>query len=588
MSTDVAEPLLRARRALDDLSPRISTEDWLWDGSIDRWCLAFTAYLERPVKIPKVTRWVFTVSPDYPNCKVEIYPALIEGIEDTHPHQSNNGLEGHGKYCRSGSVCLFTENAEWGVQGDSDFTLLSHAERFLEWLERANEGTLMKAGDRVEFPMQRIGCSGTVLYLEDNVSKMTWDSHPTSRDGVFETFENRLGQTCLSSFRETSGGLVYFAGWGSAFDENEIVSSGRGIWLIAPSIPHVRCWQSPNTYRELREWAGKEGIDLDDVIARNASGLRDGARHFLAIGTPCPDSVGEDPRSLSWFVAKMPRLADDREFKGGGVHDRKVLKIVDRHKYLYPGVRVDWIDSVNCSRKQMHSRGALCDELAGSRIAIIGVGSLGSLMADCLVRGGATDLCVFDSDRFEMGNVTRHLLRSGDVGARKATAVATALNATSPTAEVESGEEIDKDNAAVLNKFDIIIDCSSSPKLRSILDGLNGEQRLFVCSFGYAAERVYVSASLLDSFSSEEYQKTFERLMREDAEKIEEEGLPWEGTGCWSPVFPARHSDVSRAASLVVDCIDRMTERKMVKANYAYVTKRDEDGFLLGVDRMEL
>ena len=77
-------------------------------------------------------------------------------------------------------------------------------------------------------------------------------------------------------------------------------------------------------------------------------------------------------------------------------------------------------------------------------------------------------------------------------------------------------------------------------------------------------------------------------MMRKDAEKIKEEGLPWEGTGCWSPVFPARHSDVSRAASLVVDCIDRMTERRKTKANFAYVTKRDEDGFLLGIDRMEL
>lgn len=230
----------------------------------------------------------------------------------------------------------------------------------------------------------------------------------------------------------------------------------------------------------------------------------------------------------------------------------------------------------------------MCDELADSRIAIIGVGSLGSLVADCLVRGGATDLCVFDSDRFEMGNVTRHLLRSGDVGARKAIAVATALNATSPTAAAESGEKIDKDSAAALRKFDIIIDCSSSSKVRSILDGLKGGQRLFVCSFGYAAERVYVSASLLGSFSSEEYGKTFEGLMREDAEEIKEEGLPWEGTGCWSPIFPARHSDVSRAASLVVDCIDRITERRKAKANYAYVTKRDEDGFLLGIDRMEL
>lgn len=588
MNMNVTEALSRARRSLNDLSPRISVEDWRWDDSVDKWCLAFTAYLGCPGKVPGISRWVFTVSSDYPDCRVRIYPAADGGIMDTYPHQSNNGLEGYGEYCRSGNVCLFTESAEWAMRGSADFVLLSHAERFIEWLERANEGTLLKTGDNVEFPMQRIACGGTVIYREDELTMKVWEDCLSPHDGVLETAENLFGQICLSSFYGPDGNLIYSADWGTAFDDDKIKKTSLGIWLIAPSVPHVRCWQSPNTYGELREWARKDGIDLDNVIARNASSLRDGARHFLAIGTPCSDTVGGKPQSLSWFVAQMPRLADEGEFGGGGVHNRKVLKTVDRQKYFASEVLVDWIRSTNCSKEQMHSRGGLCDELANSEIAIIGAGSLGSLVADCLVRGGATDLCLFDSDRFEMGNVTRHLLRSCDVGIGKASAVASSLSMTSPVVKVKSKDEIDRDNAAELSKFDVIIDCSSSPSVLSILNELRGNQRLFVCSFGYAAEKVYISAASLDSFSSEGYKQTFEELLREDAERIEAEKLPWEGTGCWSPVFPAKHSDVGRAASLVVDCINQITEQKIAKADYAYVMRRDEGGIISEISRVEL
>ena len=588
MSANVTESLRRARRSLDDLFPQISVEDWLWDDLIGEWCLAFSARVERPDKVPGITRWVLTASSDYPNCRVKIYPAADGGIGDTHPHQANNGLERYGEYCRSGDVCLFTEGAEWARRGHADFTVLAHVERFLEWLECANEGTLMKIGDHVEFPMQSTAHGEIVFYHEDDASKAVWDRHPTIRSGMLKTVQNRFGQTCLFSFHDSNRKPVYSAIWGTAFDEDRAEKTDWGIWLIAPSVPHVRCWQSPNTYGELREWAKGEGIDLDGVIARNASSLRDGVRHFLAIGVTCPDVVGGELQSLSWFIAKMPRLADEGEFAGGGVHNRRVLKTVDRQKHFMSSARIDWAISVNCSKEQVCSRGGLCDELSSSRIAIIGMGSLGSLVADCLVRGGATDLCIFDSDKFEAGNVSRHLLRFCDVGTGKAAAVAAALSMTSPIAKVDYKGRIEKGNATALKEFDVVIDCSSSPSVLSILDSLEGGQRLFVCSFGYAAERVYIYASSVGSFSFEGYQNAFGELLKEDAKRIEEKGLPWEGIGCWSPVFPAKHSDVSRAASLVADCINRTVERKKLRASYAYVTKRDGCGFLLGIERIEL
>lgn len=140
MNQEVPEPLCRARRSLEELASFITVEDFIWDGVIAEWCLPFTAHLKHSHRIPETTSWIFTVSSAYPDCKIKIYPALDGGIEDTHPHQSNNGLKAHGKYCRSGNVCLFPENTEWGLRGSPDFTLLSHATRFLQWLESANEG----------------------------------------------------------------------------------------------------------------------------------------------------------------------------------------------------------------------------------------------------------------------------------------------------------------------------------------------------------------------------------------------------------------------------------------------------------------
>ncbi len=236
----------------------------------------------------------------------------------------------------------------------------------------------------------------------------------------------------------------------------------------------------------------------------------------------------------------------------------------------------------------MHSRGSLCDKLIDSRIALIGAGSLGSMVANNLVRGGATDLCIFDSDRFRIGNATRHLLRACDVGREKAPAVASLLNETNPMGQIEWKDEVDKNNAKSLKGFDVIIDCSASLSVLSILDSLEGNQKLFVCSFGYAAEKVYILATALSSFSVTNYLETFGGIMREDASVIKTNELPWEGVGCWSPVFPAKNSDVSRAASIVVDCINCLTEKSKAEASYVYTTERDADGALVKIERIEL
>lgn len=67
--------------------------------------------------------------------------------------------------------------------------------------------------------------------------------------------------------------------------------------------------------------------------------------------------------------------------------------------------------------------GLLAPELRGRRVAVVGVGALGSFVADMLVRSGVRNLTLVDGDAVMPGNLVRHLVGPGAVGRSKVEAV---------------------------------------------------------------------------------------------------------------------------------------------------------------------
>ncbi|WP_406723575.1 ThiF family adenylyltransferase [Streptomyces sp. GD-15H] len=67
--------------------------------------------------------------------------------------------------------------------------------------------------------------------------------------------------------------------------------------------------------------------------------------------------------------------------------------------------------------------GLLAPELRGSRVAVVGVGALGSFIADMLVRSGVRRLTLIDHDVVKPGNVVRHLVGPDAAGLPKVEAV---------------------------------------------------------------------------------------------------------------------------------------------------------------------
>lgn len=76
--------------------------------------------------------------------------------------------------------------------------------------------------------------------------------------------------------------------------------------------------------------------------------------------------------------------------------------------------------------------------LADASVAVIGLGSGGSLIADQLARAGVGELVLVDFDTLEASNVGRHLCDTPDLGRRKTAAVADALRRRVPGIRVRT------------------------------------------------------------------------------------------------------------------------------------------------------
>lgn len=84
-------------------------------------------------------------------------------------------------------------------------------------------------------------------------------------------------------------------------------------------------------------------------------------------------------------------------------------------------------------------------------IAVIGVGALGSVLSEVLVRAGVKNIALIDEDVLESGNVHRHMATLVDVGKSKVPVIALRLRQISPIVRVaEFREKLPSDQALPL------------------------------------------------------------------------------------------------------------------------------------------
>lgn len=116
---------------------------------------------------------------------------------------------------------------------------------------------------------------------------------------------------------------------------------------------------------------------------------------------------------------------------------------------------------------------AMLDTLKATKVAVIGLGGVGSWCAESLVRSGVGELMLVDSDRVCITNVNRQLMATTKTaGEVKVAVLAERLKEINPTVKLDVRQQIyDETNAASfeLEKYDYVIDCIDSLACKAAL-----------------------------------------------------------------------------------------------------------------------
>ncbi len=110
--------------------------------------------------------------------------------------------------------------------------------------------------------------------------------------------------------------------------------------------------------------------------------------------------------------------------------------------------------------------------LLNSRVAVIGVGALGTVCSQLLVRAGIGELLLVDNDVVDIVNLQRQVLfGEEDVGKQKTVVAKNMLEKINSDVKIKIFNEwLNLDNVNVLDDYDLILDCTDNMKARHVIN----------------------------------------------------------------------------------------------------------------------
>lgn len=238
-----------------------------------------------------------------------------------------------------------------------------------------------------------------------------------------------------------------------------------------------------------------------------------------------------------------------------------------------------WAQTKNCSYKYFFGRGALHERLTNSKILIIGIGAIGSIVATTLVRGGCTNINIIDYDIKEPENVCRSEYSFITGINDKTYDLSQHLLTISPFVEIRSNERLTDYIKVSLNKegfpeaidehldqFDLIFDCTTDNDIAFILD------KAKINSFVINISITNLAKELVCAVKPELYHwlKVIFQKLENDTENL------YNPTGCWSPTFKASYNDIAVLVQFAIKHINKCFEKGISIRNF-YISQ-NEDG----------
>lgn len=240
---------------------------------------------------------------------------------------------------------------------------------------------------------------------------------------------------------------------------------------------------------------------------------------------------------------------------------------------------IQWAETTDISYKYFFGRGAMPAELANKKVLIMGVGAIGSVVAETLTRCGAKNLMLYDIDNKEPGNVCRSAYPFYTGVTEKTLDLEMLLTQISPHLDCASLKSIvdmvvksfaaeHEDNSALarlFDVFDVIFDCTTDNQLMRVMDGTEMKAQLVNLSITNHAQ------DLICAFSpnvTETVLLVYKLLNRDSVTDM------YNPTGCWNPTFKASYNDISSKVQFAMKHIIRMLSSEEPLSNF-YITENE-------------
>ena len=547
-------------------------EDWTFE------CLARVPH-PNSCGVPKEVPLRVVLPEGYPFVPVEVFSECeeVEGL----PHQE----------AESGKLCLRDDRF---AERDTS-RLATYMQWTKEWLADAARGALLKPGDPYELPDFRHDSRKSsppivmpLLFAEGSSTYERWKPYVGQTGRVSLAAGGKMRGLFATKFESQQGEVIRCPGWSSSALSNG--SRLRGRWILVPDIRYAR-HRPPRTYAELTELCLRYGIDFDRALrAAWEEDNRAPAAGVILIGFPIPKLTGDAPQEVHWqpFV-----FTNKRGYRKSGQNNKKKtgwLAMRSSDGPFAPDKRLPWGDSENCSQERLFSRGALPERVRSSRIALWGCGALGSSAADLLVRGGVTNMALYDPDVLEIGNLCRHTLNGGYLARNKALALAMQLEAVNPLASIMGYPAraplltAHTEAQEALETADLLLDCTADEVAFEWLSEQALRRGKMMCSM------FLNSSGYLLTIVSSGRQVPCHSAFRQAMTVVQEDRAPISfeeyrddpadaelvrDIGCWHPTFPAQGLHIGIMCAVALDVLCGTVQLEQDKGSVTVLRRRD-------------
>lgn len=233
-------------------------------------------------------------------------------------------------------------------------------------------------------------------------------------------------------------------------------------------------------------------------------------------------------------------------------------------------IKMDKASPQYITKEMFFGRGALCPILAGKHIALVGLGAIGSIVADVLTHSGIQYIGLWDGDIVEPGNICRSSYQLRDLGQSKVDAIKTKIQSINPFVNISEviphgywsydanfsnyvngtfygNVNYNNQEEAVkqLDNFDLIIDCTGSNEMLHFLSyAASNIDIISMCITNHANDLLCITNKDGNPF---ELRKAYLSRIEQDTKNFY-----IEGEGCYSPTFLANNCDIASLVNLAL------------------------------------